>query len=88
MLGVCFGRDDPRDLRQIAGEHVLAEDIEEGAASRDLGSGLSAFVQRAAGRRILILVEVEQRVIAVVSDIGVLGPAPLFRSRSVRAPTS
>src|SRR5580658_4387350 len=77
MLGVGFGRDDPRDLGQLAALHVFAELVEERAADRDVGAGASFLGQRAAVRRVLILVKVEQRVVAVVADVGIVaGPAP------------
>lgn len=77
MLGVGLGGDEPGDLREIAGAYVLLEDVEEGAGFEDVGSGASFFGEWRALRRVLVLVEVEERVVAVVADVGVVaGPSP------------
>ena len=76
MLGIGFRRDDPRDLRQRIVGHVLLEDIEVSAAVCHVGAGARLVIQRIARRRVAILVEVEQRVVAVVADIRVRRPAP------------
>src|SRR6202008_3081992 len=44
--------------------------------ARDIGADARALVQRRAGLRVLVLVEVQQRVVAVVADVRVRGPAP------------
>ena len=76
VLGERLGRHDPGDLREPPGQHVGLEDVEEALACLGVGAGAGLVVQGGAGRRGAVLVEVEQRVVAVVADVGVLGPAP------------
>jgi hypothetical protein len=77
------GRDDPRHLRQPAVADVVAKDVEQpfGVAvlREDVRPG-SRLARRGRGvERELILVEVEQRGVAVVADVGIVRPAPEAR---------
>ncbi len=76
MFGIGLRRDEPGDLRQVAGAYILLEDVEERAAGLDVGSGSGPFGKGRALRCVLILVEVEERVVSVVADIGIVGPSP------------
>jgi hypothetical protein len=77
MLGVRFRRNNPRYLRQLIRQNVLPEDVEQRSALQDVRSGFRFLCQSAAVGRILILMKIEQRIIAIVSDIGfVAGPTP------------
>jgi hypothetical protein len=76
VLAERLGRDHPGDLRQRAVRDVGRQDVEEGAAVGHVRSGPGLLVQRRARRGVLILEEVQQRVVAVVADVGVFGPAP------------
>src|SRR5262249_25436397 len=77
MLGVGLGSDNPGDLRKIIVEHVLAEGVEERAGVENIGAGAGFLGKRAVVRGVLILMEVEERVVAVVADVGIItGPAP------------
>jgi hypothetical protein len=81
VLRVSFRCDHPRDLWQIAAGYILSEDIEERSAGGDVSSSLRAICKRRAGWCVLVLVEVEKRIVAVIADIGVVGEAPgLFGS--------
>ena len=79
VLGERLGRRDPRDLRELAGLHVRPQHVEVAARRRDVRAGAGPLVQGRAGRRVLVVVEVQQRVVAVVADVGVAGPAPGVR---------
>ena len=76
VLGERLRRYDPRHLRQLLAHDVRAQLVEERAALRDIRAGAGALVQRAAGRGVAVLVEVQQRVVAVVADIGIVGVPP------------
>ncbi len=76
MLRVGLRGDHPRDLRQGLGKHILLELVEERSALEDVGAGFCSLRKWAARLGVLILVEVEQGVVAVVADVGVLGVAP------------
>ncbi len=76
VLGEGLGRGDPRHLRQRAVLHVALEDVEVAVTGRHVGAGARLVVQRVARLRVLVLLEVEQRVVAVVADVGIAGPAP------------
>src|SRR4051812_25490657 len=77
MLSVGLGGNDPRDFRQAIGEHVTLELIEERSALGDVGGVEGSLVESAAGLGILILVEVQEGVVAIVSDVCVIAPAPV-----------
>ena len=64
------------------------EDVEERSALRDVGSRASPSAPAGCVRRILILVEVEQRVVAVVADVGVFAPQPQKSAASSPSPWS
>ncbi|OMP13437.1 hypothetical protein COLO4_01693 [Corchorus olitorius] len=85
MLGERFRRGNPRHLRQRAVLHVALEDVEVAVAGCCVGAGARLVVQRAAGLCILVLLEVQQRVVAVVADVGVARPAPGARGVQARA---
>src|SRR5215469_14668514 len=77
MLGVGFGGDQPGDLREVSGGDVLLEDVEEGAGLQDVGSGACLEGEGRAFGGVLVLVEVEERVVAVVADVRIVaGPSP------------
>src|SRR5262249_5363072 len=76
VLGEGLGGDDPGDLRQLAALDVRLEPVEEALALAGVGAGAGLVVQRVAGLRVLVLLEVEQRVVAIVSAVGVRDPAP------------
>src|SRR5205814_4645293 len=76
VLGERLGRDDPGHLRQPAAQHVGLEDVEEVLAGLGVGTGARLVVERATRNGVLVLREVQQRVVAVVADVGVTGPAP------------
>jgi len=75
VLRVGLRRNDPRDLGQRAGENVGAQDIEERSTGGDVGSSTRILIQRATRLRVLVLMKVEQRVVAVVADMGIARPA-------------
>ncbi len=79
MLAERLRRHDPRHLRQRARGHVGLQEVEEGLRGirGHIGADTRALVQRRARQRVLVLVEVQQRVVAVVADVGVAGPAPV-----------
>jgi hypothetical protein len=68
MLGEGLWPDDPRHLGQRAALDVGLEDVEQPPARLDVGAGQRLLEQRAAGRRVLVLVEVQERVVAEVAD--------------------
>ena len=80
MFAIRLGRDNPRHLRQSAVAHVVAEDVHESGGfavvRQDVGSGAGSFGQRRSGQGELILMEVEERIVSVVADVGIVRPAP------------
>ncbi len=80
VLREALGRHDPGDLRQAVVADVVLQLIEEAAGLQDVGAAQRPLVERAPGLRVLVLMKVEQRVVAVVADEGVVvGPAPEVR---------
>lgn len=76
MLGEGLGGGDPGDLRQLAGLDVGLQLVEVAVAVLDVGAGAGLVEPGVAGLGIAVLVEVQQRVVAVVAPVGVLDPAP------------
>jgi hypothetical protein len=84
MLGVCLGGRNPRHARQLAAGDVGGEDVEQprriallGRAVRfDVGSGAGPLIQRAARSCVLVVEEVQQRVITEVADVVIRRKAP------------
>jgi hypothetical protein len=80
VLGVRFRRDDPGHLRKPAVLHVSAEIAEKRVRATvlvdDRGADLGLVGQWVPWLSVLILMEVQQRVVAVVADIRIIGKAP------------
>ncbi len=76
MLGEGLGGGDPGDLRECAGLHVAPQQVEQAVARLGVGAGAGLVVQRAARLGVAVVVEVQQRVVAVVAAVGVVDPAP------------
>ena len=86
VFRVGFRSYDIGYLRQFAGSNVLAEHVEEPGRIHVIGKnicpGLRFIGQRAARWRVLVLMEVQQRIIPVIAHVRpVAGPTPKpFRS--------
>ena len=64
----------------MVGEDVLADDVESRSTLRDVGADSRSVRERTAVGSVLVLEEVEQRIITVVANAGVAGPAPIVGS--------
>ena len=73
VLRISFGGDHPGNLGQIAAGDILAEDIKERSADSDVSSGLCTISQRRPWGCVLVLMEVEERIVTVVANISVVG---------------
>src|SRR5271170_6898357 len=76
VLRISFGGDHPGNLGQTAAGDILAEDIKERSADSDVSSGLCTIGQRRPWECVLVLMEVEERIVTVIANIGVVGEAP------------
>ncbi len=85
VLRVSFRRHNPRYLRQPIPQHILADDVEQRSALRDVGSGPRIFRERAVVWCVLVLEEIQQRIVAVVPYIRVIPPAPKMCCVEARA---
>src|ERR1700679_2573941 len=90
MLAIGLRRDDPRHLRQGVVLDVALQLLEEGAAVKctaieEIGSGARFLEQRAARLSVLILQEVEKRIVAEIADERIVGEAFELRRRETQA---
>ena len=85
MLGIGLRRHHPGDLRQLARLDVGGETVEKAAAFGDVRAGLGSVVKRAVWQGVLILREIEQRVVAVIADRRGVGVAPALRRGEAEA---
>src|ERR1700693_797195 len=84
MLRVPFRRNYPGYLWQVPARDTLSENVKECSSNRDVGSCFRSVGERGSRLRVLILVEVKKRIVAVVADIGVFGgePPEFFRGQA------
>src|SRR5258708_38361955 len=76
MLRICLWCDHPRDLRQSAVRNVVSKNVKERSSGGDVGARLCSVVKRSPWLSVLVLMEVEKRVVSVIADIGVAGKTP------------
>ena len=76
VLAVRLRCDHIRHLRQRAVAYVGPQQLEQVLAGLGVGTHAGPVVQRVARLRVLVLGEIQQRVVPVVADVRIPGPAP------------
>src|SRR5215470_2522098 len=85
MFRVRFRRHYPGDLRQLIVQNVGAEGIKQRSALQDVGSRSRFQREWTAFCRVLILKEVQQRIVTVVANESIIRKSPEISSIQARA---